>query len=125
MKFPLSLDLRNATLARAEPFLRVIDADNVHVMSMMADDIEGNYNTAGLMVDMLNATRHSKPEDIRDISVEVYKKLLDDGCKGDAQRMLDKDREKDPKDDGKKMRSRAGIYDRAVRATLEVLSERG
>jgi hypothetical protein len=66
-----------------------------------------------------------KPEEIRDISVEVYKKLLDDGCKGDAQRMLDKDREKDPKDDGKKMRSRAGIYDRAVRATLEVLSERG
>ena len=64
------------------------------------------------------------PEEIRDISVEVYKKLLaadagssDPEWKGrEWERMVAKDGDK-----GQKLRGRAGAYDRVVRAVLEVI----
>jgi len=125
MKFPLSLDLRKSTLDLKEDYLRVIDADGVRLMTINADLDDGTFNEAGLVVDILNAVNDRGPDRVRDLSVGVYKKLLDASCKGDADRMLAKDLEKDPNDGGKKLRSRAGAYDAAVRATLEVLSERG
>lgn len=53
---------------------------------------------------------------IRDISVAVYTKRLDQECKGNAARMLAKDN-----DGGVKMRGRAASYDSLTRAYLEVL----
>jgi hypothetical protein len=73
------------------------------------------------------------PEQLRDISEQVYRKRLDDDCpeirdhkgvvtrKGNVQRMLEKDAEKDPNDNGRKLRNRAGSYDQIVRAVLEVI----
>lgn len=70
---------------------------------------------------------------LRDISEKVYRIRLDEDCpelrdnngnvtrKGNVQRMLEKDAEKDPNDNGKKLRARAGSYDLIVRATLEVI----
>lgn len=63
-------------------------------------------------------------DQIRDISVEVYKKLLAASAGGsDAawradewKRMVAKD-----KDDDQKLRNRAGAYDHVVRAVLEVI----
>lgn len=60
-------------------------------------------------------------EEIRDISVMIYKLRLEQSCKGDTDRMLAKDREKDPDDNGKKLRGRAGAYDSLTRAYLSVL----
>lgn len=55
-----------------------------------------------------------RPADqIRDISVFVYKKLLGDD---DTKRMLAKDA-----DNGVRLRGRAGIYDQVVKATLEAI----
>lgn len=73
------------------------------------------------------------PEQLRDISEKVYRIRLEDDCpevrdhkgvvtrKGNVQRMLEKDAEKDPNDNGKKLRGRAGFYDQMVRATLEAI----
>jgi hypothetical protein len=52
-------------------------------------------------------------DEIRDISVHVYKKFLGSD---DTRRMLEKDA-----DDGVKLRSRAGMYDHIVKATLEAI----
>jgi len=112
MKFPLSLDLRKKTLDLGEPFLRVIDADDVHVLSFMSNMHASA--AAGEVVGTMNILNDHDPVKIRDISVQVYKKLLD---RGDLERMLARD-----DDGGKKLRSRAAIYDNAVRATLEVLA---
>lgn len=115
MKFPLSLDLRKKTLALGEDCIRVIDTDYLHVASVMPMSTDDAGTVAGRIVGTLNAIHDRSPVKIRDISVEVYKKMLD---RGDLERMLAKD-----DDGGKKLRSRAGIYDNAVRATLEVLSK--
>ena len=56
------------------------------------------------------------PEQIRDISEKVYRQRLEDSCKGDTQRMLDKDA-----DGGVKLRSRAASYDRLTRCYLKAL----
>ncbi len=53
---------------------------------------------------------------VRDISVAVYTKRLDQECKGNSARMLAKDN-----DGGVKMRGRAASYDSLTRAYLEVL----
>lgn len=58
--------------------------------------------------------RHA--ESVRDISVEVYKRRLDDSSPGASARMLEKD-----DDGGSKMRTRAGSYDVLTRAYLAVL----
>lgn len=60
-------------------------------------------------------------EKIRDLSVIVYKIRLEASCKGDVDRMLAKDAEKDPADGGKKLRGRAGSYDALSRAYVETL----
>jgi hypothetical protein len=56
------------------------------------------------------------PEQIRDLSVEVYKMRLEDSSLGGVSRMLEKD-----DDDGAKMRGRAASYDKLTRAYLKVL----
>ncbi len=56
------------------------------------------------------------PEQIRDISVEVYKMRLEQDCKGNTERMLKKDN-----DGGVKLRGRAGAYDSLTRCYLKVL----
>ncbi len=56
------------------------------------------------------------PEQIRDLSVEVYKMRLEDSSPGGVARMLEKD-----DDDGAKMRGRAASYDKLTRAYLKVL----
>jgi len=59
------------------------------------------------------------PERVRDLSVKVYKMLLDapnGGGPGATVRMLDKDN-----DGGKKLRGRAGSYDPISRAYIEAL----
>ena len=68
------------------------------------------------------------PEQIRDISEKVYRIRLDqdmphksDDNPGNVARMLVKDREKDPDDNGKKLRGRAGSYDALTRVYLQVL----
>jgi hypothetical protein len=55
-------------------------------------------------------------DQIRDISVQVYKIRLEDGSKGAVERMLAKDA-----DDGRKLRRRAESYDALTRAYLKVL----
>lgn len=60
-----------------------------------------------------------RAEEIRDISVEVYKLRLDSSWnrgKGAVERMLEKDN-----DGGVKLRERAGAYDALTRAYLAVL----
>jgi hypothetical protein len=61
------------------------------------------------------------PEEVRDISEAVYKKRLEDSNKpaGAVARMI-----ADDKDNGEKLRNRAGAYDPLTRAYLEILSER-
>lgn len=60
-----------------------------------------------------------KAEEVRDISVEVYKLRLEDSSAGAVDRMLAKDG-----DDGSKLRSRAASYDALTRAYMAVLSDR-
>ena len=60
-------------------------------------------------------------EEIRNISEAVYRIRLEDDCKTNVERMLTKDRESNPDDNGKKLRGRAAIYDVTVRACLQVL----
>lgn len=62
------------------------------------------------------------PEQVRDISEAVYRLRLEDDCKGSVARMLAKDAEKDPNDNGKKLRNRAASYDALTRTYLKVLS---
>ena len=64
------------------------------------------------------------PEQIRDISVEVYKIRLEQDCKNNVKWMLEKDAEKDPNDNGKKLRGRAAFYDVLTRVYLQVLDKR-
>jgi hypothetical protein len=61
------------------------------------------------------------PEKVRDISEHVYRRRLEQDCKGNVERMLAKDREKDPEDNGKKLRGRAAQYDALTRIYVEVL----
>jgi hypothetical protein len=61
------------------------------------------------------------PEYIRDLSEKVYRIRLEQECEGNVSRMLAKDAEKDPADNGKKLRNRAGQYDSITRAYLDVL----
>lgn len=59
------------------------------------------------------------PAYVRDISEKVYRARLDDmsgGGPGAVERMIAKD-----KDDGKKLRNRAGMYDPITRAYLDAL----
>ncbi len=58
-------------------------------------------------------------EEVRDISVEVYKRRLEDNSPGGVDRMLEKD-----DDGGVKLRSRAASYDALTRAYMAVLSQR-
>lgn len=60
-----------------------------------------------------------RAEEVRDISVEVYKRRLEDSQAGAVDRMLAKD-----EDDGSKLRSRAASYDALTRAYMAVLSQR-
>lgn len=54
MNFPLSVDCRKKTLeAHPGPGLHVIDAAQVHVMTVMPNE-HGNYSHAGDVVDALN-----------------------------------------------------------------------
>jgi hypothetical protein len=57
-------------------------------------------------------------DQIRDISVEVYKLRLEDDCKGNTKRMLAKDG-----DGGKKLRGRAACYDALTRHYVKVLGK--
>ena len=61
------------------------------------------------------------PEQIRDISEAVYRQRLENSCRGDVERMLAKDRLKDPNDGGRRLRGRAASYDPLTRAYLKVL----
>lgn len=70
---------------------------------------------------MADADATYTPERIRDISEHVYKMKLEQSCKGDVERMLQKDREADPDDNGKKLRNRAACYDGTTRVYLKVL----
>jgi hypothetical protein len=54
MKFPLSLDLRRRTLAERAAGVLVIDADQLPIMRMLPD-AGGSYDSAGVIVDTLNA----------------------------------------------------------------------
>lgn len=63
-----------------------------------------------------NPTAAERAKRIRDISVAVYAKRLDQECKGSSDRMLAKDA-----DGGAKMRGRAAAYDSLTRAYLDVL----
>lgn len=56
------------------------------------------------------------PEYIRDLSEKVYRLLLEADCEGNVARMIARD-----EDDGKKLRNRAGYYDRLTRTYLKVL----
>lgn len=56
------------------------------------------------------------PEQVDDLCEAVYKIRLEDDCKGNVQRMLDKDA-----DGGKKLRGRSRFYRPAVMATLQAL----
>lgn len=56
------------------------------------------------------------PEYILDISEKVYRIRLEQDCKGNTQKMLDKDN-----DGGKKLRNRASAYDPLTRAYLSAL----
>lgn len=53
---------------------------------------------------------------IRDLSEKVYRIRLEQECAGNVDRMIAKD-----KDDGQKLRNRAGQYDPITRAYLDVL----
>jgi ribosomal protein L13 len=54
MKFPLSIDVRKKTInAQLGAGIVVIDADQVHVMTIMPDE-HGYYSHAGDVVDLLN-----------------------------------------------------------------------
>lgn len=63
------------------------------------------------------------PDAIRDISVEIYKRRLEDSCKGDTERMLKKDEEAAPGDSGKRLRRRAGCYDGVTRHFVALVDE--
>lgn len=63
-----------------------------------------------------NPTAAERAKRIRDISVAVYAKRLDQECKGNSERMLAADN-----DGGAKMRGRAAAYDSLTRAYLDVL----
>jgi hypothetical protein len=63
-----------------------------------------------------NPTAAERAKQIRDISVAVYAKRLNQECHGSADRMLAKDA-----DGGLKMRGRAAAYDPLTRAYLDVL----
>lgn len=56
------------------------------------------------------------PEYIRDLSERVYRDMLEQDCPGNVERMITKD-----EDDGRKLRNRAGYYDRLTRAYLKAL----
>lgn len=56
------------------------------------------------------------PEQVDDLCEAVYRLRLEADCKGNVQRMLDKD-----KDGGKLLRSRSRAYRPIVMATLQAL----
>lgn len=62
--------------------------------------------------------RKRTADELRDISVLVYKDMLGTD---DTSRMLKKDAEKNPADNGKALRGRAGFYDSQVAATLRAI----
>ena len=57
------------------------------------------------------------PDQVDDLCEAVYKIRLEEDCKGNVQRMLDKDN-----DGGKKLRGRSKFYRPAVMATLQALA---
>lgn len=59
-----------------------------------------------------------KIEDIVDV---VYRIRLEDDCKTNVERMLEKDREADPDDNGKKLRNRSRSHRGIVIATLQAV----
>lgn len=59
------------------------------------------------------------PDEVRDISEAVYRTRLEDECKGNVDRMIEKDN-----DGGKRLRGRSGAYDPLTRTYLDILSER-
>ena len=61
-------------------------------------------------------------DEIRDISVAVYKLRLEDRNEGAVARMLAEDRKRNPNDTGERLRERAGSYDPMTRAYLKVLA---
>jgi len=61
------------------------------------------------------------PEYIRDISEQAYRIRLEQDSAGNVERMLKKDSEIDPDDNGKRLRGRAASYDPLTRAYLKVL----
>ena len=74
------------------------------------------------------------PEYVADISTEVYKDQLNqenpvgkyaEDKRTAVERMLDKDREKNPNDNGQRLRERAQIHASVVRSTLKALEARG
>ena|ERR1700744_947531 len=76
------------------------------------------------------------PDQIWDLSEKIYRRRLEDDCpeirdhngritrKGNVQRMLEKDAEADPDDNGKKLRNRAKSYNPLTRAYLDILGVR-
>ncbi len=56
------------------------------------------------------------PDFIRDLSEKVYRAKLEGECKGNVERMIEKDG-----DQGQKLRGRAVSYDALSRGYLEVL----
>lgn len=61
-------------------------------------------------------TAEFDPEKVRDVSEAVYRRRLEDDCKGNLEKMLKKDG-----DGGVKLRNRAGAYDTLTRAYMRVL----
>ena len=59
-------------------------------------------------------------EQIRDISIQIYRMRLEANSPGAFQRMIEKDG-----DDGSIMRGRAGAYDPLTRAYLKYFQEHG
>lgn len=61
------------------------------------------------------------PEQVLDITEVVYRIRLEDDCPTNVRRMLEKDSEADPDDNGKKLRNRSKAYRGAVEATLQAI----
>lgn len=60
-------------------------------------------------------------DQIDDIVEVAYRIRLEDDCKTNVERMLTKDREADPEDNGKKLRNRSRSHRGVVIATLQAI----
>lgn len=61
------------------------------------------------------------PEQLGDLCDVVYRIRLEQDCRTNVERMLAKDREKDPTDTGGVLRRRADAYGPIVKAVLQAL----